>query len=162
MLGQRYVQFYASAVKHLVQVLLCIGHHACHVHLFARHEVGSLLGFCNERHIAYEVAQSHYLRLRLFKEVVLAFIRKTVAVEYGFDVAPDAAHRRAQLVRDIVAHLLFEFAALFSASHVSQRQFKTPVAINEHLHGKCVAAPLGVELEHGRLVGRGRLSAVEL
>lgn len=137
-------------------------HDAAQVQGLALHGVGGFFCLGDERDVADEVRQPHDLGVGFFQEIFLSLGAQVVAGEEGFYVAADAADGGAQLVGDVVAHLLFEQLVLFGTGDVGQCHFKAAVAVDEQLQAEVVAAGGEGVAEDGGAVRIGIGPAVEV
>ena len=136
------LELHARLLHAAAQLVGNVFHHAAHVDCLERQGFGSLFRFRYQCHVAYEVGEAHGLRVGFPQEVFLTLFVQPRTFHNRFQISANAAYRRAQLVRDVVAHLLLEFLGLLGLRGVGERQFETLVAVNQHLHGEARTAGL--------------------
>ncbi len=144
-----------------LQLFCDLGCQFCQVGLLAGDEVGGLFGLRDEGHVTDKVGQPQGLGMGFFDECLLAAVGESGAADECLEVSAYAAYGCAQLVGDVVAHLLLQKACLFGACHVGKCHFERAVGVDEELEGDVTAACGYGVAEHRGLGREVALAAVE-
>ena len=125
------------------------------------HGFRSLFNFCYYGYISDEFAESYDLSVCTLEKIAFAVVRQALALENCFDISPNTAHRSAEFVGYVVAHLLFQNATFLCPRYIVQSHFKITAVVNHHLYSIARTARRNIETHHRSCLAGAELAAVE-
>ena len=115
----------------------------------------SLFYLRDQTYVPDEVRKPHHLHISPVQKHIPLFCRYVPAYGKRLQVSTDAADRGAQLVGDIVRHLLLHHLVLLHVRDIVHRNFTAIVRIYQHLKGVDAAALVDIVLEDRDIVHSG-------